>query len=609
MNRKIFTYLKRKGLTDIRMVNRLFVSAFMRHHHLVPHKNALLMEHYIGDVDEDAFALTEFIKQLDKYECEYSLEDLTKLFEFVISPSDRRITGAIYTPHYIRERIVAEVTESMLPAELAIKRFADTACGCGGFFLTIAQLIYNQCGKSFENIFRDNIFGIDIQEYSIERTKLLLSLLALMNGEDNNFIFHLYQANSLSFDFEEIAPLDIIVGNPPYVCARNMSDECRKLLSQWSVCASGNSDLYIPFFQIAIENVVNGGKVGLITMNSFLTSLNGRALREYFYKLGYDIRIVDFRDYQMFPGKSTYTCLFFLTKLHSESIRYCTTKDATLVDQFRFEKFGYSQLDSINGWKLNSLSDTKHIESVGNSLKQFSQTRHGIATLANKVYVFRPIREEGANFVFVKNGIEYAVEQSICRRIINSNRFNSEVQFNDIVEQVIYPYQSTADGKLKIIDEDTMSIRYPLTYEYFVTHRMTLDARDKGHTEKYPTWYAYGRTQSLVMPQYKLFFPKIANKQLHCMFSDDSNLLLYNGIAFVGNDATQLLVLKRIMESSIFWNYVTYNSKPYSSGYYSLNGVNIKNFGVPEFTYEQKQRLLAMDDQQEIDNWLKQFYE
>ena len=609
MNSKIFTYLKRKGMTDIRMVNRLFVSAFMRHHNLVSQKNALLMEHYIGDEDEDALALADFIEQLDKCECDYNLEELTKLFEFVISPSDRKITGAIYTPEYIRDKIVTEVTDGMLPNEIATKRFADIACGCGGFFLTIAQLIHNRCDKSFFDIFNENIFGIDIQDYSIERTKLLLSLLALMNNEDDNFDFHLYQANTLSFDFSEIEPLDIIVGNPPYVCARNMSDENRELLSQWSVCASGNSDLYIPFFQIAIDNVVEGGRVGFITMNSFMTSLNGRALRDYFHKHQYDIRIVDFRGCQMFPGKNTYTCLFFLTKLSSESVEYCTNEGVTLPDQLRFERFDYSLLNSQEGWKLNSLSRTMHIEQVGNPLKRFCQTRHGIATLANKVYVIRPIREEVTNFVFEKNGIEYTIEQAICREIVNSNKFNSDVQLGDIIEQVIYPYHCNTDGRTEIIEEETLRNEFPLAYAYLVANRATLDARDKGHTDKYPAWYAYGRTQSLVMPRYKLFFPKIANKQLHCVLSDDRDLLLYNGISFVSNDRAQLQILKRILESSIFWNYVILNSKPYSSGYYSLNGVNIKHFGIPEFTLEQKKKLLSMNNQEEINSWLKQFYE
>lgn len=178
-------------------------------------------------------------------------------------------------------------------------------------FLTIAQILHEHCGKSYYDIFKDNIFGIDIQNYSIERTKLLLSLMALLDGEDCNFQFNLYVANTLSFDFSKIGLLDIIVGNPPYVCARNMTEESRELLDKWTVASAGNSDLYIPFFQIAIENIVDGGKIGLITMNSFLTSLNGRALRSYFKDTSYNIKIVDFRGYQVFHGKRTYTCLFF----------------------------------------------------------------------------------------------------------------------------------------------------------------------------------------------------------------------------------------------------------------------------------------------------------
>ena len=54
MKRAIFSYLKRKGLTEIQMVNRLFVSAFMRHYNIMSHNNSLLMLNYIKDEDEDA---------------------------------------------------------------------------------------------------------------------------------------------------------------------------------------------------------------------------------------------------------------------------------------------------------------------------------------------------------------------------------------------------------------------------------------------------------------------------------------------------------------------------------------------------------------------------
>lgn len=608
MKRAIFGYLKHKRLTEIKIVNRLFISAFMRHYNIMSHKNSLLMLNYIKDEDEDAAFFFDFVKQLDKCECEYSLEDLTQLFEFVISPSDRKVTGAIYTPKCIRERIVDEITRGLTPIDLSNKKFADISCGCGGFFLTIAQLIHTLSGKKYAQIFHENIFGVDLQEYSIQRTKLLLSLLALMEGEDVDFEFNLYVANSLSFDFSKIAPFDFVVGNPPYVCARNMSKDSRKLLDNWSVCASGNSDLYIPFFQIATENLHQGGKVGFITMNSFLTSLNGRALRKYFHEISFDINIVDFRGHQIFPGRNTYTCLFFLTKEVSSSIGYCADEQAILPKHFVFMKYNYNELDALSGWKMNEHSFIEHVEKMGIPIGAYCHTRHGIATLANNIYVFKPIESNRDTYTFEKNGIRYSVEKSICRRIVNSNKLNSDVQLEDIVEYVIYPYRVNKHGKIEVIDENTMRLCFPHAYTYLVQNRDILSHRDKGHTEKYPTWYAYGRTQSLVMPRYKLFFPKIANKPLRCVLCDDEDLLLYNGISFVSNEIITLEVLKRIMESSIFWKYVILNSKPYSSGYYSLNGVNINKFGIPTMTRIQMEFLINMDNFEDIDQWLQEFY-
>lgn len=609
MKQSIFIYLKRNGLSTIQIVNKLFVSAFLRHYGIVPRNNILLQEFYIKDNRQEEVILQDFIVQLNVNGCTYSLEELTQLFEFVISPSDRKVTGAIYTPYYIRKKIVDEVIEGLTIDVLRKKRFADISCGCGGFFLTIAQILHERCGKSYYDIFKDNIFGIDIQNYSIERTKLLLSLMALLDGEDCNFQFNLYVANTLSFDFSKIGLLDIIVGNPPYVCARNMTDESRELLDKWTVASAGNSDLYIPFFQIAIENIVDGGKIGLITMNSFLTSLNGRALRSYFKDTSYNIKIVDFRGYQVFHGKRTYTCLFFLIKEKSATVKYFSNPSGSVQDQdFNYEMFEYCNLDSNRGWKFNKFQVTRYIENVGIPLGEFCKTRHGIATLCNKVYVFQPIRTKNATFIFEKNGIEIEIEKDICRPIVNSNKFNSDVDLNDIIEYIIYPYSINSLGKAEIIDEEVLQTQFPLAYRYLKSRKDILEMRDKGNTNKYPAWYAFGRSQSLIMPKYKLFFPKIANRPLHCVICDDASLLLYNGISFVSEEKNRILLLKKVLESNYFWNYVVANSKPYSSNYYSLNGVNIMHFGIPCFTQEQIKILLSLKSIKEVNEWLRPFY-
>ena len=608
MKQSIFTYLKRRGLTDTRMVNRLFVSAFMRHYNVVPQVNSLLMDAYISQEDKEYEQLCELIIKLNESECEYALEDLAKLFEFVISPEDRKITGAVYTPEYVRLRIVNEVFADY-DKVLSDAHVADIACGCGGFLLTVAEHIHSCSGKPYSEIVKDNLYGIDLQDYSIDRTKLLLALLVLLNGEDVDLTFNLWESDTLRFDFSSWSEMDIVVGNPPYVCARNMSPEARELIKTWEVCQSGNSDLYIPFFQIATELLRKGGRLGYITMNSFLTSLNGRVLRKYFQELSYNIRIVDFRGEQLFCGRNTYTCLFFLQKIESVCISYCVNENKILPIQFVYTEHPYIMLNSEAGWKLNDFKMSRNYESGGIPLGKFCQSRHGIATLSNKTYVIKPIQETANTFIFIRNNCVIEIERNICRKIVNSNRLNSDVNFESILEYIIFPYRRNINGSIELIPENVMHAEYPLAYRYLQENRELLEKRDKGHIEKYPAWYAFGRTQSLQMPRYKLFFPKIANKALHCEVVDDSSLLLYNGMAFVSDDELPLLILKKIMESAVFWEYVKANSKPYASGYFSLNGVNIKHFCIPNFTEDETQELLAITETHQIDIWLSQFYQ
>lgn len=115
---------------------------------------------------------------------------------------------------------------------------------------------------------------------------------------------------------------------------------------------------------------------------------------------------------------------------------------------------------------------------------------------------------------------------------------------DDIKHKVIFPYQ-IQDGKAVLIDEDNIQRDFPMAYAYLVSQREALAKRDKGKGKDYPIWYAYGRTQSLVMPAVKMFFPKIANKPLHCVIVNNPNLWLYNGMAFVGDDERKMRVLQK----------------------------------------------------------------
>lgn len=609
MFKRIFPFLKRNLTQDPLLINRIFVTLYITYNN-VSNFNSFVSRYIINNGDEDYEVLRQVLDFLEKQSVsKLDLEDMIKLFEFVISPSDRIVTGAIYTPSKIRKRILENCFGNQ--QDLSSIRVADIACGCGGFLMDVAKYIHKKTGKSYLLVYQENIFGIDIQSYSIERCKILLNLLALSEGECSEFEFNLLNADTLDFHSEgwnvAFNDFDVIVGNPPYVCGRNMEDGTKEKTKMYEVCNAGSTDLYIPFFQIAVEMLKNDGVMGYITMNTFLKSLNARELRKFFMDNGFEIKIIDFRGHQIFQGKSTYTCLFFLRKTQTGMLHYYCDEKAELKNQVKFSAIKYSMLDADKGWNLNEYKISNAIESVGIPLAKYCQSRHGIATLSNKTYIFSPIREDDDFFYLETSDIVYSIERGICKDIVNSNKLNSDKSLDDIKHKVIFPYQ-ILDGKAVLIDEDDMRRNFPMAFAYLASQKEVLAERDKGKGRDYPVWYAYGRTQSLIMPAVKMFFPKIANKPLRCVIVNDPNLWLYNGMAFVGDDERKMKILQKILESSIFWNYVVANSKPYSSGYYSLNGANIKNFGIPYFSENEENDLLQLQNKDDINEWLCRYY-
>lgn len=585
MNSRIFAYLKRKQLTDTRTVNRLFVSSFVSLNDLEVKNNYIIRELLINKDDEDFDLLQEFISKIHHFlPTPMTIEDMIGLFEFVVSPADRIVTGAVYTPELVRENIIETCLNTIQREQMQHVRVADIACGCGGFLMNVALFLHNNTGRTFCDIYQKSIYGIDIQEYSVERTKILLSLLALLHGEDMDFNFNVLQADTLDFNTAEwnqaYTCFDIIVGNPPYVCSRNVDAKTKEKMLKYEVCLSGHPDLYIPFFQIATEMLNDGGKLGFITMNSFIRSVNGRAVRNYFSRGIHDISILDFRGYQIFQKKSTYTCLFFLAKNQaSDTLHYAVNENGDLSVTPEFANIPYGQLDNKKGWSLNDFDAVRQMESIGIPIGKYCQSRHGIATLSNKTYIFKPVMEDNKYYYLESKDRCFPIEKAICRNVVNSNKLNSEVSFENIIEKLIFPYNING-GRATIIEESVMKSTFPYAYAYLCSQYKQLAKRDKGKIDKYPTWYAYGRTQSLIMPKYKLFFPKLANKPLHCVLRDDADLMLYNGVAFVSDNLEKLQVLKSTLDSDAFWSYIVKNAKPYSTGYYSLSGVDIKNFGI-----------------------------
>lgn len=607
--RNIFRYLKTYSTQPLE-VDRLIVSAFLEINQLTVLENRFLLEYYIQENEiQEWDRLTKFIEIITKEINIFDIEKLIELFEFVISPSDRIINGAVYTPSEIREYIINQSFRRE-GNRIANVKIADIACGCSGFLYTAAKELKQRTENNYQHIFQNQIFGLDIQEYSVNRSKLLLSLLALSEGEDvEEFQFNIYTGDSLVFDWNNIYQnfqgFEIIVGNPPYVSARNLDEETKENIKNWVVSTSGNPDLYIPFFQIGYENLAENGILGFITMNTFFKSLNGRALRSYFEENKATIRIIDFGTHQIFKSKSTYTCICFLEKIEQNYIEYYKSIDRELpINGNQYRRINYGNLDAKKGWNLNDNEIISKIEEIGKSFGERYKTRHGIATLRNDLYIFKPVMEDD-EFYYLQNGSLHPIEKGICRDILNSNKLSRNINFDEVKEKVLFPYNE--EIKPKALDEEVLRERYPYAYKYLKKKKKELAKRDKGNG-KYEKWFAFGRTQSLEKITNKLFFPKFSDKIPSYLISNDANLLFYNGQAIIGHSEEEMQLVRKILESRLFWYYIERTSKPYSSDYYSLNGTYIKNFGIPDFTNDDIDFLINESNQNIIDTFLEDYY-
>lgn len=603
MDKKVNTLIKLYSDNELAL-NKLVVTSYIRCNKLNV-ENGYLSNFVVTDQDE----LADEIKILSK-EC--SIEDVINIFELAIPESEKTSNGAVYTPKYIRDFIVDKVLQSS-SKQLAECLYADISCGCGAFLYTLLVDLHERTHISCKDILH-KLYGIDISANSIGRAKILLALISLKYGEViDNEDFRLYCGDSLTYNFGSIPEIrenggiDIIVGNPPYVRSKNIDAETKMNLPLWSTSKIGNTDLYIPFFEIGMSLLTDDGLLGYITVNSFFKSVNARALRNYFASNNIMLSIIDFGEQLVFKKRLAYTCLAFLSKEKSDSILYVKAKIADVQNQknFIYNRIEYSLLDNHRGWNLNKgdiLENIRLIENAGTSLGDSYIIKNGIATLANDIFIFKPVRSDDEFYYLGKDNVEYRIEKTICRDIIKPNIVKTEEDIPVKEEKIISPY----DADYNVLQEDFFKDNYPFAYEYLAAHRNILDARDKGEGD-YEAWYAFGRTQAIADKGLKLLFPYMSDFP-HFVYTDQKHMMIYCGYAIYNDSETELLFLKKVLESNVFDYYMKNTSKPYSTGYYSYAKNYVKNFGLYPFSEEQKKYILALNTQEEVNDYISDLY-
>ena len=130
----------------------------------------------------------------------------------------------------------------------------------------------------------------------------------------------------------------------------------------------------------------------------------------------------------------------------------------------------------------------------------------------------------------------------------------------------------------------------PRTDSYLLHFKPELEKRS---LDSRTAWYAYGRSQALDGFGEKIVFPMMSDRPAFFHLKDPKTLI-YCGYALYPGSQEKTEILLKILNSPIFWNYLSNTSKNYAGGYKSMAKNYVKKFSIPHFTTEEKKLLHSL---------------
>lgn len=557
----------------------------------------------------DALLVDKLADYLSAEYQELNLYTLSGLFEDLVDDADKKENGIVYTPVEIQKIII----DNLFSVNGTVPKICDPSCGCGSFLLTAARWIHDKLGCSYRDILADHIFGIEIEEGAVRQAEILFDLFLIENGEVPPEKYHVFCADSTNrAEIDSIKAqyggFDYVIGNPPYVRSRNMKQEERENLHFWRSSSVGNVDLYIPFYEIGIYLLNEGGRLGYISPNTFMQSVNGRGLRNLLIKSASQIRIADFREAQMFEGVTSYTSIVWIDRdIRNSTIFYSRVKNSDDMKEWKFTEYSKARFNPDKRWRMYDRDVNeivRKLENAGKSLDTW-KIRNGLATLKNDLYFFEPSSEDRDFYFREYRGKNYRIEKDICINVVKPNVIRDENELAEKMEKAIFPYVSDK-GSFICYSEEEMKQRFPYAYCFLKEYRDELDKRDKGKG-KYPAWYAYGRTQGMNNSGKKILIPYISGAPV-AVICTDPEILFYCGYALISDDEEELRILKKFLKSDAFWYYICVTSKPYAKGYMAFAKNYIAKFTIPTLSDAEKAWLLDEHEKAEENLWIWKKY-
>ena len=602
---------------EINLIEKHLIYSFLQNNDLELSKSPILLELLADFKTEPEIYLT--VSTLDIKD----LKLLENYLELLIPKNDRKVNGAFFTPTYVVDFIIKETSPKINDKCL------DPSCGCGAFLIGLVEYYKQTFKKSVKETIKENIYGSDILNYNVKRSKIILSLYGLLNNEIiEESDFNIYNQDSLKANWEN--KFEIIVGNPPYVKFQDLSDENRLyLINNWKSIENGTFNLYFAFFELGHKLLTKNGKLGYITPNNYFTSLAGLSLRQYFLQSKCVTRIVDFRHKKVFDAQ-TYTAITFVNKKSNESILFDKIKDEQTCSDFLISANGspnYLKNLDVSKWRLlktKEQENIKIIESIGTPIKQLFNIAVGIATLKDEVFFIDSTNEKNGYLTKTSENGTFLIEKEITRPVYKISKFKNQKEIENNTLRIITPYHTVSKNAVPIL-EDEFIAKYPKCYEFLLSEKEKLEGRGKGK-KVFSPFYVWGRTQGITRFGKKILNPTFS-KHPRFLFVPEEDAYYTNGYGIyfdrdhsnkttLFEDSTHemskeenILVVQKILNSIVMDYYVSNTSVSIQGGFPCYQKNFIEKFTIPNFTKKEIQILNSLDDKKKIDEFLINKYQ
>ena len=592
----------------------------------------------------------------------------------------RKKDGVFYTPKYITKYIVENTvgklcsekkTELKLDIDIAIfehqkadgklnakgielyatlnqykdwlltLKILDPACGSGAFlnqavnFLVqehkfvddiIAELT-NSPLRLFDTdiaILENNIYGVDINEESIEIAKLSLWLRTAQQGRKlsdlsnnikcgNSLIDDPAVAGDKAFNWQNEFPevfakggFDVVIGNPPYVRKQGLMEhypEMCNFFEKTYQSATANYDVYAIFMERSFQLINLNGIVSFILPHKFLVTDFGLGIRSFFKENNCVESLIHFGSNLVFSEAATYTCIVNLTKTKKEKVLFKKLNPLDLLAPFSWDYMNYKNLNSSN-WDLQSERVFDVISKLNSQPYKvedvFEKIFVGMQTSLDSVYVFEGL--ENGNLIEAYNSqydFNFEIEKELLKPFIKGNEIARYKNLNN-KHFVLFPYK--VDGSP--VSEEYIQSILPKTYSYLKKFESEIRGRENGKMDIKNGWYLYVYQKN----HQKFPNPKIMTQEisLGCNMTYDENGEFYHPTtiySFVKNKKFEIdeKYYLGILNSKIMWFFLKNTGTELGGGYFRFKTNYLNPFPLPEIS-NNSQMIIDFVNNQLINN-------